>query len=103
MRYLIVSYLKKPNGKMDEVIAVSKRVRLKDLQSASVILDFQEGKVLISTLDGVTVPKDFLKIRDFYHQHYRKLIDDLEAVYGRFEIADDSASISSDTDPVSQK
>jgi len=87
MRYFIVKYVKRPNGQMDELVSVSKKIKLNDLQTASVILDFQKGHVVQATMDGTTIPKDFLRIRDFYHQHYKRLIEDLEAVYGRFEIA----------------
>lgn len=83
---------------MDEVVSVSKKLKLKDLQSASVILDFQKGQVVQATMDGITVPKDFVKIRDFYQQHYRRLIDDLESVYGRFDYEKPSTP---DTEPVS--
>ena len=70
---------------MDELISVSKKIKLNDYQTAAVILDFQKGLVLQATMNGVSVPKDFVKIRDFYQQHYKRLIDDLESVYGRFD------------------
>jgi len=95
MRYFIVTYLKKPNGQMDEEVTVSRRVRKRDLQTASVILDFEKAQVVIAAMDGVVVPKDFLRIRDFYAQHYKRLIDDLESVYGRAEIVDEAVT---DTD-----
>ena len=82
MRYFIVKYIRKPNGKLDEVVAASKKLKTRDIQSAAVILDFQTQRVLQSTLDGVTVPKDWWKIRDFYHQHYKQMIEDLEAFHG---------------------
>jgi len=82
MRYFIVKYIKKPNGKMDEVVSASKRLKTNDIQTAAVILDFQTQRVLQSTLDGRTVPKDWWKIRDFYHQHYKTMIENLEAWHG---------------------
>jgi len=105
MRYFIVKYVKravkkgfKTEPQMDEIVSVSKKVKLNDRQTAAVILDFQQGQVLQSTMDGVTIPKDFVKIRDFYQQHYKRLIEDLEAVYGRFEYDKPSTP---DTEPVS--
>ena len=83
---------------MDELISVSKKIKLNDYQTAAVILDFQKGSVIQSTMNGVTIPKDFVKIRDFYQQHYKRLIDDLESVYGRFDY---EKSASPDTEPVS--
>jgi len=81
MRYFLVRYLKKPTGQMDEVVSVSKKIKLRDLQSSAVILDFKTRQVVQASMDGVTVPRDWNRIRDFYHQHYSRLIEDLEAVY----------------------
>ena len=82
MRYFIVKYSRNPRGQMDEQISVSKKLRRSDLQTASVVLDFQTQSVVISTLDGVTIPRDWWRIRDFYHQHYARTIEDLEAFHG---------------------
>lgn len=97
MRYFIVRYLRKPSGNMDEIVAVSKNLRTKDIQSAAVILDFKTQKVLQSSLDGKTVPKDWWKIRDFYHQHYKRMIEDLEAFHG-LKIVEETIK-DPDTDP----
>jgi len=77
MRYFIVNYYQKANGKMDENTTVSKKVKTRDWQSAAVILDFKECRVLKSSLGGVVVPKDFQRIVSFYHQHYPKIIERL--------------------------
>jgi hypothetical protein len=77
MRYLIINYYRKPNGKLDEATTVSKKVKMRDWQSAAVILDFKECKVLKATLDGQSVPKDFDRIVAFYHQHYPNIIERL--------------------------
>jgi hypothetical protein len=97
MRYFIAKYIKKPTGKMDEVVSASKKLRRNDVQTAAVILDFRTQQVLQSTLDGRTVPKDWWKIRDFYHQHYKRMIEDLEAANGLKIVP----AANSDTDPVS--
>jgi len=78
MRYLIIDYYRRPNGQMDEVVSVAKRTRNRDLQTAAVILDFRNRIVVKCSLDGTVVPKDWQRIRDFYHQHYARIIDDLE-------------------------
>ena len=88
---MLVKYSKKPTGQMDEVVSVSKKIKLRDSQSSAVILDFKTRQVIQASMDGVTVPKDWNRIRDFYHQHYARLIEDLEAVY----------PIVTDKDPVS--
>jgi hypothetical protein len=99
MRYFIVKYIKRPNGQMDELVSVSKKIRTKDLQTSSVILDFLTQQVVLSSLDGVTVPKDWWKIRDFYHRHYKQMIEDLEAFHG-LKVVEDTTS--PDTEKESQ-
>jgi len=78
MRYLIISYYRKPSGQMDEVVTVARRSRMRDIQSAAVILDFQTRSVVKCSMDGTVAPKDWQRIRDFYHQYYSQVIDDLE-------------------------
>ena len=78
MRYLIINYFRRPNGQMDEVVTVAARTKTRDIQSAAVILDFKNKSVVKCSMDGVVVPKDWNRIRDFYHQHYSQVIDDLE-------------------------
>jgi hypothetical protein len=99
MRYFIVKYIRRPNGKLDEMVSASKKLKTNDLQTAAVVLDFGTQQVVLATLDGITVPKDWWKIRDFYHRHYKKLIEDLEAFHG-LKIVDDKST--ADTAPVSQ-
>jgi hypothetical protein len=77
MRYFIVKYFRKANGKVDEATAVSKRIKTSDLQSAAVILDFKECKVVKASMDGTVLPRDFNRIASFYHQHYPNVIERL--------------------------
>ena len=97
MRYFIVKYIKTPKGQMDEVVSVSKKLKINDYQTASVVLDFHTQRVLLSSLNGVTVPKDWWKIRDFYHRHYTRMIEDLEAFHGLKVVEEPSAT--PDTEP----
>jgi hypothetical protein len=50
-RYMIVTYVQKPNGKYDEVTEFKKHYRMKHIQSAKVILDFAEKKVVKNGLN----------------------------------------------------
>ena len=77
MRYFLISYYKKPNGQMDEVVAVSAKLKHKDRQTAAVILDFATQTVLQCSMNGTTVPKDWNKIVSFYYQHYAATFDRL--------------------------
>lgn len=77
MRYLILTYYKKADGQIDEVMAVSKNLKTRDLQTANVILDFKELKVLKCSMGGEQVPKDWERIVGYYHQHYASTIERL--------------------------
>lgn len=74
MRYLILTYYKQPDGRIDETMAVAKNLKNRDLQCANVILDFKELKVVKATMSGNNVPKDFDKIVTYYMQHYESTI-----------------------------
>ena len=74
MRYLILTYYKKPSGQIDEVMAVAKNLKSRDHQTANVILDFRTLSVLKCSMGGVTVPRDFNRIVEYYMQHYESTI-----------------------------
>jgi hypothetical protein len=82
MRYLLLTYYTKPDGKIDESMAVSKSIKTRDLQTASVILDFKKLQVIKATLGGQSVPRDFNRIVEYYHQHYASTIERLFAENG---------------------
>ena len=77
MRYLLLTYYTKPDGKIDESMAVSKNIKTRDLQTCSVILDFKKLTVVKAVLDGVAVPRDFNRIVEYYHKHYASTIERL--------------------------
>ena len=77
MRYLIITYVKRPNGQMDENTQVAKRIKTSDLQMASVILDFKTLSVVKCSLNGTTVPRDWDRIVAYYYQHYKAFIERL--------------------------
>jgi len=74
MRYLIITYYQKANGQIDESTAVSRNLKLRDHQTASVILDFKKLSVIKAQLNGTSAPKDFNRIVKFYMQHYENII-----------------------------
>ena len=95
MRYLLLTYYTKPDGKIDEAMAVSKRVKPGDLQTASVILDFKKLEVVKASMGGVAVPRDWDRIVSYYHQHYANTIERLLKENG-YEIVKDGVPVDSD-------
>ena len=74
MRYLILTYYRKPDGKIDEAMTVAKNLKNRDLSMANVILDFRKLEVVKCTMGGVNVPRDFDRIVQYYTQFYESTI-----------------------------
>lgn len=58
---MFVSYYLKPTGKWDEVTNFKNRVKLNDLQTARVILDFKEKKIVKNSLNPEASYDDMLE------------------------------------------
>jgi hypothetical protein len=80
MRYLLVTYFRKPGGQIDEQVGVSKRIRTSDEQTCNVIVDYAERKVHKCVIEGKVVETTFEKMNDYYREVYPELIDNLVKV-----------------------
>jgi hypothetical protein len=78
MRYLLITFIRKPNGQIDELVSVSKKVKQTDLQSCNVILDYAENKIMKCVIEGKKQDSDWLRMNTYYKKFYPKLIDQLE-------------------------
>ena len=90
MRYFIATYYSKPTGKVNESVKVDTKVRMKDLQCASVIIDYKERKIVKSNFEeelGADMKHDFETINNFYKEHHPRIISQLEAKYEVLEEA----------------
>ena len=96
MRYLMLTYFYQANGKIDEGMTVATRVRTKDWQTASVILDFKELKVLKASLRDTTIPKDWDRIVGYYYPFYPAIMERLLRENGHELPAEEPAT----TEPV---
>ena len=77
MRYMNLTYFKQASGKIDEVMSLSNRVKPKDLQTASIILDFRDQVVIKCVIDGKAMPKEWDTIVAYYYTHYRAIMERL--------------------------
>ena len=77
MRSLTMTYVTRANGKIDEVMAVTRNIKRSDLQTCNVILDFKKLSVVKCTMNGTNVPRDWDRIVGYYHQHYASTIERL--------------------------
>jgi hypothetical protein len=78
MRYLLITFMRKPGGQIDEMVAVSKRVKPADIQTCNVIVDYAEKKVEKCVIEGKNVDTDFERMDAYYREVYPNLISQLE-------------------------
>ena len=78
MRYLLITYMRKPGGQIDEQVTVSKKVKISDIQTCSVIIDYQKQKVDKCVIECKVVDTDFERMTEYYKKVYPTLIDQLE-------------------------
>ena len=82
MRYLMINFLRKRAGQIDEMVSVTKRVRTSDMNNANVILDFADKKVVKCIIEGKVHDTTFDKMRDYYARIYPNLVEQLEREAG---------------------
>jgi hypothetical protein len=68
-RYMIVSYVQKPNGKYDEVTEFKRHYRMKHVQTAKVILDLADKKVVKNGLNPKASYDDMIEF-------YKRMLGD---------------------------
>jgi hypothetical protein len=62
-RYIIVKYLRRPNGQWDEYTEFRRNIRSTHIESAKVILDLKERKCVVNTINRQA---DFYDMLDMY-------------------------------------
>lgn len=78
MKYLLITFFRKPGGQIDEQVSVSKRIRMSDNQTCNVIMDFEKRKVEKCVIEGKIVDTDWDKMYDYYKRIYPQLIEQLD-------------------------
>ena len=78
MRYLLITFMRKPGGQIDESVAVSKKVKPADLQTCNVIIDYAKKKVDKCVIEGKALDREWDKMHEYYVRIYPNLIAQLE-------------------------
>ncbi len=78
MRYLMLSFHRKPGGQIDEMVSISKKLKDSDMNTSNVILDFADKKVLKCVIESKQHDTTFEQMRDYYFNVYPELITQLE-------------------------
>jgi len=75
---MLITYVRRPNGQIDEQVGFSNSVKTADLQTCNVILDYYEQKIVKCIIEGKVVPTDWTKMNDYYRKIYSDLVNQLE-------------------------
>jgi hypothetical protein len=78
MRYLMITFLRKPEGRIDESVSIGKKLKTSDQNNSNVILDFAENKVVKCVIESKNHDTTFKQMRDYYEKIYPGLISQLE-------------------------
>lgn len=78
MRYLLISFLRRPGGQINEEVRASKRVRTSDLTNCNIIVDYGTKEIVKCIIEGKRHETDFEKMTTYYKKIYPKLIEQLE-------------------------
>lgn len=78
MRYLLITFLRKPGGQIDEMVKIAKKIKPADIQTCNVILDYGNKKINKCVIEGKKLDTDFDKMNDYYKKIYPQLIEQLE-------------------------
>ncbi len=80
MRYMFVTFFKKPNGQIDEQVGFAKKIKDSDNQTCNIILDYHDRKVVKCVIEGKVTPTEFERMHQYYSGIYPDLISQLEKV-----------------------
>jgi hypothetical protein len=75
---MLITYLRKPNGQIDEQVEIAKAIKTKDIQTCNVIMDFKDKKVEKCFIEGTTVPTSWDQLRDYYQKVYPDVVERIE-------------------------
>lgn len=79
MRYFIVKYVKRPDGKIDEIVSTNKSLKSYDVMSANIILDFKNKSIeKCHYKNAPQINRDWSFLVEYYSKYYKNIIDMLE-------------------------
>ena len=82
MRYLLIQFVRKPGGQIDEQVTVSKKIKTSDIQTMNVIMDYAERKIEKCVIEGKKLDQDWDRMNEYYKKVYPALIEQLEKEAG---------------------
>lgn len=78
MRYMCLTFFRKPGGQIDEQLVVRKALKKSDMSTCNVILDFGTKQVEKCVIEGNKVERTFDDLANYYRKVYPSLVTQLE-------------------------
>jgi hypothetical protein len=78
MRYLLITFYRKPGGQIDEQARFVKRVRNSDISMSNIIMDYGTRKVDKCVVEGNKLNKSFDELNTYYKKIYPQIVEQLE-------------------------
>ena len=78
MRYLLITFFRKPGGQIDEQARFVKRVRNSDISMSNIIMDYGTRKVDKCVVEGNKLNKSFDELSNYYKKVYPQMVEQLE-------------------------
>jgi len=78
MRYFLVTYVTKPDGRIDEQIEISKNLKERDIATCNIILDFELKAVKKNVVQGQALNLKWEALIEYYKKVYPDHIEELE-------------------------
>jgi len=82
MRYLLITFLRKPGGQIDEMVKIATKIKPADIQTCNVILDYATKTINKCVIEGSKIDTDWEKMNTYYKKVYPNLIEQLEKEAG---------------------
>ena len=78
MRYMCLTFFRKPGGQIDEQLVVRKALKKSDFSTCNVILDFATRNVEKCVVEGKKIERTFDDLAGYYKKIYPSLVHQLE-------------------------
>ena len=78
MRYLLISFFRKPGGQIDEQARFVKKLKTSDLSMSNIIIDYGLKKVDKCVIEGQKLDRTFEQLNEYYRQIYPSIVMQLE-------------------------
>lgn len=88
MRYLLITYVTKPDGKIDEIINLSKSLRAKDYTLCNIIMDFRRQSIEKCVIEGNRLDTSWQQLLTYLLSNYKNIVTELAKENGYQIIVD---------------